>query len=109
MMKNVKIDGKNYPAVWNTRAKIGWEEESGMSWAELYGVRDDSGNWLKLPKQPNTKQSMMICYHALKEGHRLEGIKFNYTLEDVYEWNDKYDLDPQISEIVFPNEEDEKK
>ena len=105
----IKINNEETPVKWSTRAKIAWEKRSGLKWTDLFGTVDDDGNYIKLPVTPSIEQSMILCHEALREGHRLQGLEFKMTLDDVCDYNDEYKIESQIVAFVFPKVEDEKK
>lgn len=100
-IKYVKVDGKDLPVKWNPRAKSNWEKETGLIWSKLFDVNDRV--------IPTTEQSMVVILEALREGHRRDKKKFNITLDDVYDWADDYDLEDQVTNIIFGKDEAEKK
>ncbi len=103
MVDFVKIDGKQIPAKFNHRAKSYWEKSTGLIWSSLFKSEN--------PVVPTVEQSMILCLEVLREGHRRNGDKkkFNITLDDVYDWADDYDLETQITNLIFGIDKDEKK
>ena len=105
----IKINNEETPVKWSTRAKIAWEKRSGLKWTDLFGTVDDDGNYIKLPVTPSIEQSMILCHEALREGHRMQNVKFTITLDQLYDYEDEYNVDTQIAKIVFPKVATEKK
>lgn len=97
----LKIDGVDHPVKWNTRAKINWEKDTGIIWNDVSGTTDKNGNWLKVPISLNSEQSMQVCFYALKEGYRIEGKKFDVTLDKVIDWDGEYGIEVQLATIIF--------
>ena len=114
MIDFIKIGEKKLPVKWNTRAKIYWEKETGILLADLVpkitGYSKDQTPIIKEGTAISVHMAMVMCYEALKEGHRIEGKKFDLSVFDIYDLQDKHDLESLIAPIIFPQkEEDEKK
>lgn len=103
MVDFVKINGKEIPAKFNPRAKSYWEKATGLIWSNLFRKEN--------PIIPTTEQSMILCLEVLREGHRRNKskTKFNVTLDQVYDWADDYDLETQITDLIFGTAKEEKK
>ena len=114
MIDFIEVGEKKLPVKWNTRAKIYWEKETGVLLADLVpkvsGYEKNGTPIIKEGTAISVHMGMSMCYEALKEGHRLESKSFNLTIFDIYDLQDKHNLETLIAPIIFPQEnEDEKK
>ena len=111
MIDFIEVGEKKLPVKWNTRAKIHWEKETGVLLAALVPTvtYDKDGKPVVTPGVPiSVHMGMVMCFEALKEGHRIESKKFDLGIFDVYDLQDEYDLESLIAPIIFP-QQDEKK
>lgn len=96
------VDGKEYPVMWNRRAKANWEEVTGVTWEQLRGTLSADGErYLIEPIPMSIKMAMHICHEALREGYRLNNKSFDIEFDEVYTLCEK-GLEEKILPIVYP-------
>ena len=100
-MKYIKVKDKEYPAKFNPRVIINWEDATGLIWAEIIPTVDDKGNTVPAKVKANKKQDLMISYEMLKEGHRIERKEFKLSFMDVVDLAGVSDLEAQISKVLI--------
>lgn len=114
MIDFIEVGKDKLPVKWNTRAKIHWEKETGVLLSALVpkvtGYEKDGTPIVTDGVPISVHMGMVMCYEALKEGHRVEGKKFDLGIFDIYDLQDEYNLEALIAPIIFPQDpEDEKK
>lgn len=98
----IKVDGKEYPVMWNRRAKSNWEKATGVTWIQLSGTINHQGDqYLVDPVPMSIEMAMYICLEALREGYRMDNKRFEMELDDMYQLCDK-GLEAEIEPLVFP-------
>ena len=113
MIDFIEVGEKKLPVKWNTRAKIYWEKETGILLADLVpkvsGYEKNGTPIIKEGVAISVHMGMVMCYEALKEGHRIEGKKFDLDIFDVYDMQDEHNLETLIAPIIFPTDDDDEK
>ena len=113
MIDFIEVGDKKLPVKWNTRAKIHWEKETGVLLADLVpkvtGYSKDGTPIIKEGVAISVHMGMVMCHEAIKEGHRIENKTFDLGIFDIYDLQDKYNLETLIAPIIFPNDDDDEK
>jgi hypothetical protein len=112
MIDFIKVGEKSLPVKWNTRAKIHWEKEAGVLLADLVpkitGYDKEGNAIIKQGVAISVHMGMLMCFEAIKEGHRIEGKKFDLGIFDIYDMQDEYDLESLIAPVIFPSDDAKK-
>lgn len=87
--KFVNVGGESRPVKFGFNALIEFSESTGRTIEDLNNININSFSLRDL---------MLLCWCALKQGARKEGLEFDATVEDIGDWMD--DTPEALVEVI---------